>query len=44
MKNSIIMDPGPPWDEKILGRHKSVFNKKLKEESGWQEFLLGRTF
>ena len=81
MKNSIIMDPGPPWDEKIPRRHKSVFNKwmrrvlliwairnkrwdivilimlidegqekavkldeKMKKESGWQEFLLGRTF
>ena len=81
MKNSIIIDPGPPWDEKFPGRHKSVFNKwmrrvmmiwairnkrwdivilimlidegkkraikldrKLKKESGWQEFLLGRTF
>ena len=80
MKNSIIMDPGPPWDEKFPGRHKSTFNKwmrrilliwaicnkrwdivilimlidegqekavkldeKMKEESGWQEYLLGRT-
>jgi hypothetical protein len=81
MKKSIIMDPGPPWDEKLPERRKSRFNKwkrrilmiwairnkrwdivilimlidegkkkavkldrKLKKESGWQEFLLGRTF
>ncbi len=81
MKHNIIMDPCPPWEEKIPGRYKSMFNKwmrrilmiwairknrwdivilimlidegqekavrldeKMKGESGWQEFLLGRTF